>query len=382
MRLTLTPFAAARALEAELRGRFDRLIVDPAEYRRRAIEECHAFPEGDLLPFVFPVVGYTNDALAHPARLPAAREKVATLIELALPSVVARVRPPGGRLEAITDYGREGVYLGQFALALGCHRLIGGDDRHGAVHARLADVLHEALVAADGGQLWSFPHVTWPFDTLPCLLALRLYDAHRGSARSAGAIAGHLDWVQEHATDPVLGLPYSKLPNGHDGERIAPRGCDLGYRVFLLSHLDAVCARRTYAAFRRHFWIDRGFLAGFAEWPHGQELGADADSGPVEFGLGLAATGFGIGAALCMRDGWRLGRLLMELATARSIFSTLGPRVKDRYPFDERYVTGSLMGDASIFAVTGWAPWGLDGSSIRSRPETAFRGSPPARSAG
>jgi hypothetical protein len=357
--LALTPVGFARNLERKLRGRFDRYLKDPGAYRLRALEECRGFPEGDLLPFVFPAIGYANDALRHPARAGAARLRVAALIECALPSVIDHVRPPGGRLNQLEDYGRRGVYLGQIALALGCYGLIGGDDRWETIHSRVADVLHEALVAAGGNQLWSFPDITWPFDTVPCLLALRLYDAHRRGTRSSAAIARHLDWVQERATDPLLGLPYSHMPDRPGGKIVAPRGCDLAYRVFLLAHIDAARARRTYDAFRRHFWIERGFLAGFAEWAHGQELGEDVDSGPVVFGLGLAATGFGIGATLCMRDGWRLGRLLMQQSVASSIFSALGSKVKDRYPYDRRYVTGSLMGDASIFAVAGWTPWGL-----------------------
>lgn len=346
-------------LAEALRLRFDSLLEDPASYRARALDECAPFPEGDLLPFVFPIIGYTNDAIRHPDRADAHRRLVIQLLDLAMPSVVSHVRPPGGRLEQLQDYGRRGVYLGQIALALGCYRLIGGDDRWGAIHSRVADVLHEALVAANGDQLWSFPDMTWPFDTVPCLLALRLYDAHRRSTRSSAAIARHLDWVQERATDPALGLPYSHLPDQPGGKTVAPRGCDLAYRVFLLAHVDAARARRIYDAFRRHFWIERGFLAGFAEWAHGEELGEDLDSGPVILGLGLAATGFGIGAALCMRDRWRLGRLLMQLSMANLIFSVLGPRVKARYPYDGRYVTGTLMGDASIFAVAGWTPWGL-----------------------
>jgi hypothetical protein len=45
---------SARNLERKLRGRFDRYLEDPGAYRRRALEECREFPEGDLLPFVFP----------------------------------------------------------------------------------------------------------------------------------------------------------------------------------------------------------------------------------------------------------------------------------------------------------------------------------------
>jgi hypothetical protein len=126
-----------------------------------------------------------------------------------------------------------------------------------------------------------------------------------------------------------------------------------------MTHLDPAYARELYDAFRRSYWVERVYMAGFAEWPHGESDTADADSGPVVQGIGLAATGWGLGAALCMRDRWRLSRLLGELSMARAIFAMFKSRVEDQYPFDSQYVTGSLMGDASIFALIGWTSWDL-----------------------
>jgi hypothetical protein len=361
--IRLSPSAAARGLAEELRRRFDLLLEDPAAFRSRALDECARYPEGDLLPFVFPIMGYTNDAIQHPDRAAADRGRVASLLEIAVPSVVGRVRPPDGRLERLENYRHEGVYLGQLALALGCFGLIGGDERWEPALTRIADVLHEALVAADGRPLRSFPYASWPFDTVPILLALRLHDVIRASERSSQVIARHLRWVQECASDPGLGLPYSHLPDDPNAQPVAPRGCDLGFRIWLMTHLDPSYARRLYSSFRRHYWIERVYLAGFAEWPHGEGDTADVDSGPVVHGIGLAATGWGIGAAVCMRDHWRLARLLGELSAARIIFTWFRDRTNDMYPFDARYGTGSLMGDASIFSVIGWTSWGLAGEN-------------------
>lgn len=352
-------FGGARGLECQLRARFDGRLAKPERYRDAAPQECAGYPEGDLLPFVFPVFGYTNDAIANPARASGARAKVEKLLEFGLDSVVRRVGPPGGRLENLAGYQRQAVYLGHIGLALGCYRLIGGDERFDAVHARIADVLHEGLVGEGGRHLWSFPEVTWGFDTMPCLLALRLYDASRGSTRSSEAIRRHLEWVRTQASDPTLRLPYSHLPEKGAGEPRPPRGCDLAYRTWLVAQLDPRYAKDIYEQFRRCFWIERGYLAGFAEWPHGANLGEDVDSGPIVLGMGLAATGFGIGAARCMGDRWRLWRLLGELSAARALFALMRPWTKGRYEFDARYLTGTLMGDAALFATVGWREWGV-----------------------
>lgn len=355
MSLPLGPAAAARRLADDLRARFDALLEDPRAYARRVPAECGAFPEGDLLPFVFPALAYALDAVDHPARAARNLARIAPLVDAAVPPVARRVRPPGGRLERLADYGQHAVYLGQLALALGAWRLAGGDGRWDALHGALGDVLHEALVRAGGRPLRSFPHATWPFDTVPVLVALALLDRARGDGRSAAAIARHLEWVDAHATDGALGLPLSHLAGEPGGGRVVPRGCDLAYRTWLLAMIDPARARRTYRAFCRHFWIERGVLAGFAEWPHGRSLGQDADSGPVVLGMGLAATGFGIGAARVMGDGWRLGRLLFQLSSANAIFTAVRPVVERHYPFDRRHVTGSLMGDACVFAMAAWS---------------------------
>jgi len=114
-----------------------------------------------------------------------------------------------------------------------------------------------------------------------------------------------------------------------------------------------MAAADLYRRYCRAHWIDRGVVAGFAEYPYGQNFRADVDSGPIVLGVGLAATGLGIAAAERAGDSWRLGRLVMQLPIARAAMR-FGPHdLRSSYPFDSRYVTGSLMGDASLFGTLG-----------------------------
>jgi hypothetical protein len=354
---------------ATIRGRllaaFEQNLTDPKAYEQTALKECHLFPEGDLFPFIFPAYAYTNLALQGKIDRPTAQARVAAMIDLALPHVIKRVRPPQGKLENLKDYARHATYLGQFNTALGCYRLIGGDDRYAAIHKHLSDLLHAALVERDGRPLESFPEYSWPFDTIPCLVSLKLYDAQTGTDRSVAITQKHLVWVREHATDPATGLPWSRIDNATGRGTEQPRGCDLALRLMYLAQLDPDGAKALYAKFTEGFWLVRGAMAGFAEWPGGATKSEDLDSGPIVQGVGMSATGFGIGAATAMNDRDRLQRLgeqLLGMKQMMQAMKALMPPDQQSAPMkliaiDDRYVTGFLYGDVCLFYSITWTPW-------------------------
>jgi len=354
------PLAAVRrALTAE----FDGLLRDPNAYAETVRRQCRGFPEGDLFPYVLPACAYANLALAEKDHAPAARTRMAALIDLARPSVVRRVRPPGGNLSRLTDYGSQAVYLGQFNLALGCWRLAGGDERFAAEHKGISDALHKALVRANGRPLNSYPDMSWPFDTVPCLLSLRLYDRSTGQRRSDEGIARHLKWTQDHATDKATGLPRSRL--GADA-MAPPRGCVLSWQVCLVRDLDPSYARRMYDQYVKSFWLDHGVVAGFAEWAGGRSQRQDLDSGPVIEGVGAAASTFGLAAAAAMGDADRLARLARQASGGKALLKLLiarDPAARARLTLggkidpDSGYYTGLLFGDACLFYAATWRSW-------------------------
>ncbi|MBN1672354.1 MAG: hypothetical protein JXR37_15040 [Kiritimatiellae bacterium] len=364
----LPSFVSSAEVLAETRDRlvkaFDTQLANPDGYRTCVERECGLFPEGDLFPYIYPALAYVNVALRDPARRPHSAVQAAKLIDVAVMSAARRVRPPRGRLEELTDYKRHATYLGQLNLALGAYALIGDDGRYTALRNRLSYVLHRAMVRGGGRPLVSFPEYAWPFDTIAVLLSLQLYDAKTGIARSGPIIRQHLAWVREHATHPELRLPYSRIDEAAGQGKAWPRGCDLSFRLCLLPHLDKAYARDLYREYVRSFWLEKGVLAGFAEWPNGVTRRQDADSGPIVMGVGLAATGLGLGAAIAAGDQDRVDRLCGQLASIDLIrplfvaaYQQMAPRDGGAVPLDDGYVTGFLFGDAMLFYCVTWQPW-------------------------
>ncbi|MCA9618707.1 MAG: hypothetical protein KC731_06790, partial [Myxococcales bacterium] len=318
------------ALRDELLQRFEGWLGDMPSYTARALREGRPYPEGDLFPFVLPAHAYAMLAEQGVVPKAEARGRIEALLVPALRAVKQRVGDP----MRLTSYGGQGTYLGQLSLVLRAyHRLAGREHRPLADHLRA--LLADALEAAQGAPLMSFPGQVWPFDTLPALLAVERPDL----------TAAHLAWLREHATDPTTGLPASRL-DARGRPDAEPRGCALSWRIALLGELAPEEAARLYPLYVEHHWLERGIAAGFAEWPGGREGKADADSGPVVMGIGSAASSLGLAATLSQGDRDRLGALLRSAERARRALPSLADTF--HLPHDERYVSGFLFGDAVL----------------------------------
>jgi hypothetical protein len=80
------------------------------------------------------------------------------------------------------------------------------------------------------------------------------------------------------------------------------RGVGISYVLHFLVDVDAGFARNQYALAKREFFRSTLGFAAVREFPEGTKEESDVDSGPVVFGLGTAASSFGIAAAAVMRD--------------------------------------------------------------------------------
>jgi hypothetical protein len=350
----------AAILNERLAGQFQRLLADPVEYQRLVRTECSDFPEGDLFPFTLPALAYAHLAIAHPDRKPEFLSEAEKLITMCLPIVARRTRAPDGDLRLLENYTDHAVHLGQLNLALGRYKQAGGmDSPLLETHEAISHVLLSAAEAAQGKPLKSYPHLTWSFDTMPVLLSLKLsgVDAQRVDR----VIGAHLDWIKTKGTDHRYQLPYSAGPT------TLPRGCELSLRIPILAELDKEFAIFTYNAYKKHFWIDRGNIAGFAEWPGGTGNHQDMDSGPIVDGIGMSATGNSFAAARALGDSATFKRLLDQLAlrdimVAAAIFDPAAKGFLDSsldslgIKFNPAYYTGFLYGDAALFAVLTWPP--------------------------
>ena len=342
---------------------FDARLSNPDQYRDFVFKECGTFPEGTIYGFAIPAFAYANMAFANPRMKLRARKQMETLIDLAIPVVVHKVRPPQRDLTQLTTYQNEATYLGTLYLMLAHYAKIGGDSRYEALHTHLANLFYQALVESQGESLHSYPEYTWHFDTLFVLTALDLDDLRTGNHRARVLIDKHLQWKARNATHVGTGLPVA-VPQS------LPRGCDLSLQIALLSQLAPDTATVLYGHYVHAHWIDNGLLAGFSEWPIGIRpagpLGGDVDSGPVIMGIGLTGTGFAFATTRAMKDSVRYQRLVSELQMVTPLIQALANTTTDNEmkkwfseyaPLKPSYFTGFLYGDAMMFYALTWTPY-------------------------
>ena len=343
---------------------FDRLLEDRDGYRDRVRRECRTYPEGDLFPFLLPAMAYGNLALAGTITRREALDRMELLIHMAEPYVVRRLDPPDEDLSKLTGYRNHATYLCQFNLALGSYRLLGGTGRPAELHRHLSGVIKKALESANGQPLYSFPRLMWPFDTIPCLASIHLDDLVSGTTDAAPLVDRHLKWLEANAMHEGSGLPLSRIKAHGKVKTDPPRGCELSWRLSLMAQFAPQEGLKLYRRYVKHFWLDRLVVAGFAEWPGGQALGQDVDSGPVFWGIGSAASALGLAATRAFGDTFKTARLVAQLQAARGwleerLGQSEGGRttVAGMLDISADYFTGFLFGDAVLFYALTWQRW-------------------------
>lgn len=133
----------------------------------------------------------------------------------------------------------------------------------------------------------------------------RVWPADNEVAWAALALRGHpaATWMERPLrTLEDQGLPPSELKVGSLRSRDVPRGCALSWTVGLRALHDPQSAHVLYRRYRDAYFTGVAPVVGFREWPRGVDRPADSDSGPIILGIGVAASGLGLGAARAVGD--------------------------------------------------------------------------------
>ncbi len=252
----------------------------------------------DATPFAFRAIALSHIAdgcaaqgLAHPARHAAA--------VACADKAVARARAllPSPDPEDVKD----ALLLTHVNLTLGARDRLGGcaDPRlHAALSKRLAamSLADQYAIAPSYG---AFPD-RWPADQSATLASLGRHDAAHGSALLPRPLAAFRAVMTTKAAQPG-GLPRSELARARRSSK-HPRGCANSFIARYLAEVDPPLAATWWAAYRKAWLVPIAGLRGFREWPPGVDGPADADSGPILLGVGMAASALGIAAARAQGD--------------------------------------------------------------------------------
>jgi hypothetical protein len=341
--------------------------------RRHLHQEFDGYGPTEVFAGAFGVIalshfaaGLMNVYVAEPAR----RDEVLELLD----EVVRRAKSPKVAPSELADHrpvdasvrlDDHNLYFSHLAVILGVRRLVACDGarrdrsctvdpRDDALQSRLVDHLRERTLASPLHHAPSYPDSDmWPADQSVTLLAFRLYDEAFGTHLLDEPLAGYLATMEEH-TDPTTQLfhsavidPTTPTVSAAADYATTPRGCAASWTQLYLGQVAPDVARAQYTHYRAHMSADVLGFGGFREWPSGRERGIDADSGPIVLGVGMAATGLGLGPARLFRDADRY-------ATIRRTALTFG--VPSWIP-SHGYVTAPILGEAILFHGRTARPW-------------------------
>ena len=107
--------------------------------------------------------------------------------------------------------------------------------------------------------------------------------------------------MRKNGTDSKTDLYVSELTGKTEYSSI-PRGCALSWSLRYMASFAPEEAKNLWIKYKKHFKQEFIFVAGFREWPKEKNGKEDSDSGPIVYGIGAAATAFGIGAANALKD--------------------------------------------------------------------------------
>ncbi|MBU52752.1 MAG: hypothetical protein CL920_29020 [Deltaproteobacteria bacterium] len=254
-------------------------------------------------PFAMVALSKASQGLSNIARISPVHKKLAKklLTQAVTLALHPTLSPYGKTPTKLRRFGHTGLYLSHLAIVLGEASLTQKKRLYPALHTKIIKHLRRLSLKSRQKHLRSYrkSRHRWPADQTATLYAFWLYDKLYNKDLLQAPLQGWLRYMKRHATNK-RGLHYSNVT----GSRMwrSPRGCGLSWSILYLGRMAPKAARTLYKAYKRHHFVQLAGMGGFREWPRGVKGYVDNDTGPIVFGIGAAATAFGIGAARVMGD--------------------------------------------------------------------------------
>lgn len=293
--------------------------------------------------FLMSTLGLGQAVLAHSeerARLvPAMRRSVERLIAADTNAFGTAAWGHPGLSELA--HGRGHGYLGYANLALSMLRLVDSNTPRASLNDELTEALAARLEAAPYALFETYPGESYPPDIAMVAGSIALHDCATGRPPRAFMSAWRTSF--ERYIDRESGLLY-QAAQADSGLTIGPpRGSGTAIAAYATSFADPQLSRELYAGLRRQALSGLGFGV-MREYAAGRSGDGDIDSGPVLWGVGVAATGFALAAARLHGD----QQLFTELYRTVDLF---GVSLGDRH--GRHFMSGGPLGNAIVLAMTG-----------------------------
>jgi hypothetical protein len=339
-------------------GRDLLTLVQPERFYGPGAQKEHRFHTGSSRfngewyfgTFAMTVAGAGQTVSEHPALT----NDAADILTLGLDTLFAE---PTRRYDteawhgsdALTSLDRPGedhcAYLCYLAFSLGLARIAEPRFAHADHHDQIIAALKRKMLAAPSLLLATYPDEFYPLDNAMFIGALGLHAQATGTDHSELLRAWDAA-ARARFTDPATGLLYQRTTATGQSVDLA-RGSGTAFASYALSRALPALSRDLWLSIRKHLYttvLGFGAIREFSEKDRGR---GDIDSGPVIFGLGVAASGFAIGAARAHGD-------IEAFRTLYASAHLMGMPVDG----DARrnFVAGGPIGQAILFAMMTAAP--------------------------
>lgn len=248
-------------------------------------------------------IGFCQIVQQHPEDLKKWQPSIEVCIkQLLSPAVRAFDRKAWGRdaLASLDAPDGHAAYLGYLNFLLGLYRQIDPQNQFASLNDSLTETLIRRMQASPNRLIETYPGEWYPVDNSPGLASIALHGQATGRDYSA-FLSQQENVFRTRYIDSKTGL-LAQAVNPNGAVRDMHRGSGTTLSIFFLSRGCPKLAGEMYTGVRRNLASGIFNFGAVREYPRRVQGHGDIDSGPVIFGFGFSATGFGIGGARAFRD--------------------------------------------------------------------------------
>ena len=250
---------------------------------------------------------------------PELKKQIAPLMERVVDCALHKsVSPYSKPIAEVGSLGQFCYYLEHLNISLGHYQKVVGT-KHRQLAQRISEHLLAETFSHDNLHARLLPRVKmrWSADQAAIIYSLWLHDENNATDYSAQLIAPWLKYMNEHRRHKSTGLFATEVMKAKRYSE-EPRGCSSAYMIYYMSFFAPEAAREQWELCKTHMGKRFIGLTAFREYLPGYKGGWTPDSGPIVFGLGVAASGLTLKTAAAMGDHEtyeRLMRLVRPIST-------------------------------------------------------------------
>ncbi|MGZ3768543.1 MAG: hypothetical protein ACXVCP_02265 [Bdellovibrio sp.] len=239
------------------------------------------------------------------------------------------------------------AYLGHLNMMLGEYKLIGGDNQFDIIYKRINESLKRRFEKSPCGLLESYPSETYTMDNFVAIASIAIFDKLTGDKNQSWS----KDWlikVLNRYSDPELLMPVFGIDFDNCKVESPTTGVSGIWNSFFSSFVDQKIGLDLYKKSMQQWEISRLGFSGIGKFKNSYGFVGDIDSGPLLFGISLAATGFAIGPAMLAGE-------IKKASQFQKTIEFFGSTVN--FGKGKFYLATPIVGDAILIAMRTAVPW-------------------------